>query len=220
MFPPSPFFPKETLNVAEFLLRDGEDDDVAIHFIREGAPGAEKVTWRDLRSRTRAIRDAMINSGVQVGDVIASVISNSVDAMVICLATLSIGALWSSASPELGVDAIVDRYAQIKPKLVFADDGYFYAGKLVKLEGRIKGWSSKLDKRSDKNLSDVIVIPYCKISVDVSKICNGSSLEQFLLRGTGNELLFSELPFSHPAFIIFSSGTVITHRSSYSKLLT
>lgn len=211
MFPPARFFPNDTLNLAEFLLRDGKDNDVAINFVREGVSGIEKVTWGDLRSRTRVVRDAMVNSGVQAGDVVASVISNSIDAIVICLAALSIGALWSSASPELGVDAIVDRYAQVSPKLIFADDGYIYAGKLIKLEDRIKGWASKIDKRSDSKLSDVIIIPYCKLSVDASKICRGSSLQNFLLRGTGHELSFADLPFSHPAFILYSSGTVITH---------
>lgn len=180
---------------------------MAIHFVREGISGIEKVTWQDLRSRTRAVYDAMVSSGVQVGDRVASVISNSVDAMVICLAALSIGAVWSSASCDLGQDAIVDRFSQISPKIVFADDGYIYAGKLIELEDRISQWSHKLGQ--DDHLSSVVVVPYCRLTVDLSRIHKGCSLESFLRRRTGRELAFKYLPFNHPAFILYSSGTVM-----------
>ncbi|KAM5343857.1 hypothetical protein ACJ41O_012394 [Fusarium nematophilum] len=113
--------------MAELLLRNGKDQDVAIHFAREGKTGMEEVTWRDLRNQVRRLRDAMLNSGVRQGDVIAAVVTNSVNAIVICLAALSIGAVMSSSSPDLGRDAIVDRYGQVDPTAVFADDGYFYA---------------------------------------------------------------------------------------------
>ncbi|KAI9745063.1 MAG: hypothetical protein M1818_001341 [Claussenomyces sp. TS43310] len=208
LFPPPRCFASDTLNIAEFLLRNGRADNVAIHFVREGVPGIERVTWQDLRNRTAAFRDAMVNSDIQVGDVVASVISNSVDAIVLCLATLSIGALWSSASCELGVDAIVDRFAQVNPKIIFADDGYIYGGKLIQLEDRISQWSHKLGQTC--GLSTVVVIPYCKVSVKLSRIHTGCSKENFLRRGTGQGLSFKFLPFSHPAFILYSSGTTGT----------
>lgn len=181
---------------------------MAIHFVREGVAGIEKVTWQELRSRTRVVYDAMVSSGVGVGDVVASVISNSVDAMVICLASLSIGALWSSASCELGPVAVVDRFAQVKPKIVFADDGYVYAGKVTNLDARIRQWAQELGK-SGSRLSDVVIIPYCSLATDVSKIYKGCSWDSFVGRGKGRELAFEYLPFSHPAFILYSSGTVI-----------
>lgn len=193
--------------MAELLLRNGKADSVAIHFVREGIAGIETVTWKDLRSRTRAVYDALVNSGVQVGDVVGSVISNSVDAMVICLATLSIGALWSSASCDLGQQAIVDRFSQVSPKVIFADDGYVYAGKLTNLGDRTRDWSQRLGKDGCK-LSAVVIIPYCNLPVDFSKIYKGCAMGDFLRRGTGKELVFEDLPFSHPAFILYSSGTV------------
>lgn len=207
LFPPPKFFTSDVLNVTELLLRNRKANTVAIHFAREGILGIEKVTWQDLRSRTRAVHDAMLSLGVQVGDKVASVISNSVDAMVICLAALSIGAVWSSASCDLGQDAIVDRFSQIRPKIVFADDGYIYAGKVIELKDRIRQWAYKLGQ--DDQLSSIVVIPYCQLPIDLSRIRKGCSFESFLRRGTGRVLTFNYLSFNNPAFILYSSGTVM-----------
>jgi acyl-coenzyme A synthetase/AMP-(fatty) acid ligase len=86
--------------------------------------GIENVTWKQLRSRVQRVYDSMLASGVQEGDRVAAVTSNSVDAIAICLAALAIGAIYSSASPDLGTKAIVDRFKQIAPKLIFADNGF------------------------------------------------------------------------------------------------
>ncbi|KAG9505007.1 hypothetical protein J7337_001973 [Fusarium musae] len=207
LFPPPIFFPNERLNVAELLLRKGADGKVAIHFAREDVSGIEQVTWGDLRGRVKRTRDAMLNSGVRSGDVVAAVITNSVDAMVICLAALSIGAVWSSSSPDLGPDAIHGRYSQVNPKLVFADDSYVYAGKLVKLGNRIEQWAERLGKTGTQ-LRNVVVIANRGVETDCSKIYRGCTHETFLSRGSGQTLEFQLLPFSHPAFILYSSGTV------------
>ncbi|KAJ9144947.1 Acetoacetyl-synthase [Pleurostoma richardsiae] len=206
LFPPPKFFPADSLNITEFLLRDGKDSDVAIHFAREGIPGVQRVTWRDLREQVRQVRDALLNSSVGVGDVVAAVISNSASALVLCLASLSVGAVWSSSSPDLGPDAIVDRYEQVDPKIIFADDGYIYAGKRIDLELRLVQWSQALG-RSDKQLRDVVILPYCSLNPNLSRIYRGCAYESFLRRDTGQKLSFSILPFSHPAFILYSSGT-------------
>ncbi|KAH6871223.1 acetoacetyl-synthase [Thelonectria olida] len=206
LFPPPRFFPDETMNMAEFLLRNGKDSSVAIHFAREGVPGIERVTWQELREQVRTVCDAMINSGIVSGDIIAAVISNSVHAIVLCLATLSLGAIWSSTSPDLGPDGIVDRYIQVNPKIIFADDGYIYAGKLVKLGNRIERWSQTLT-RANSTLKDVVIIPSCNLDTDASRIDYRCTYDSFLQRGTGNKLEFAMFPFSHPAFILYSSGT-------------
>lgn len=207
MFPPPTFFPSESLNITEIMLRNRRDDDIAIHFAREGVSNIENVTWKEFRERIRRIRSALTNSGVVEGDIIAAVISNSVDAMAICLAALSIGAVWSSSSCDLGTAGIVDRYKQISPKVIFADDGYVYAGKTINLEERIVDWSHQLGRATSK-LIDVVVIPYCNLRPDLSKIHLGCSLQTFLDRDSDQELRFDFVPFSHPAFILYSSGTV------------
>ncbi|KAF7557422.1 hypothetical protein G7Z17_g639 [Cylindrodendrum hubeiense] len=206
LFPPPRFFPTEKMNIAEFLLRNGIDEEVAIYFAREGVPGTENVTWQDLRNRVRLARDAMINSSIVPGDVVAAVISNSVHSIVLCLAALSIGAVWSSSSPDLGPDAIIDRYGQVEPKLIFADDGYIYSGKLIKLGDRINQWSRALSGGSG-TLKDIVLLSYCDLDVDISTVYRGCSYADFLNRGTGQKLDFAMLPFSHPAFILYSSGT-------------
>lgn len=207
LFPPPTFFADDYLNLAELMLRYGKDGDVAIHFAREGTAQIEHVTWYQLRERIRRVRDALQSSGIQAGDVVAAVISNSVDAIVICVASLSLGAVWSSSSPDLGIEGIVDRYGQVDPKIVFADDAYIYAGRTVNLADRILKWSCSIGKMS-KDLRDVVILPYCSMAFDASNVYHGCTFESFLARGTGRELSFSFMPFSHPAFILYSSGTV------------
>ncbi|KAL2674289.1 hypothetical protein Neosp_012740 [[Neocosmospora] mangrovei] len=206
LFPPPTFFAHDSLNIAELLLRDGKDEDVAIHFAREDVAGMTKVTWRTLRERVRKTRNALENSGVGAGDTVAAVMSNSVDTIVICLAALSLGAMWSSSSPDLGPAAIVDRYIQINPKIVFADDGYLHRGKRVSLADRISQWSEPISQAA-KSLRNVVVVPFCKLDIDTSKIRRGCSWDSFISRTSGQKLTFDLQPFSHPAFAMFSSGT-------------
>ncbi|KAM5350790.1 hypothetical protein ACJ41O_007295 [Fusarium nematophilum] len=206
LFPPPQFFPNEKMNIAELLLRAGNDGAIAIHFAREGAPGIETVTWRNLRDRVREARDAMVNSNIRPGDIVAAVMSNSVHAIVLCLATLSLGAVWSSSSPDLGPDGIKDRYVQVNPKIIFADDGYVYAGKLVRLGSRIEQWSRAFGQGSS-SLRDIVIIPNCNVDTSAFQIHRQCTYGSFLQRGTGNNLDFAMLPFSHPAFILYSSGT-------------
>ena len=207
MFPPPRFFSTETLNIAEMILRRGRDEDIAIYFARETATDVQEVTWGDLKERVRVLRGAMVNSGVKRGDFVAAVISNSVHAISIALATLSIGAVWSSTACDMGVAGIVDRYSQISPKIIFADDGYVYAGKTTSLAERITEWADRL-KPHNKKLSNVVIIPSCGVEVNVSDIHRGCTLNHFLSRDTGCRLSFDMVPFSHPAFILYSSGTV------------
>lgn len=207
MFPPPKFFPTETLNIAEMILRRGREEDIAIYFARETARDVQEITWADLKERVRRLRGAMVNSGVKRGDVIAAVISNSVHAVSIALATLSIGAIWSSTACDMGVAGIVDRYSQISPKIIFADDGYVYAGKTTGLADRIIRWAADI-KPHNEELADVVVIPSCNLEVNLSDVHKGCTLDDFLSRDRGHRLSFDAVPFSHPAFILYSSGTV------------
>ncbi|KAK2125482.1 hypothetical protein NOF04DRAFT_1248156 [Fusarium oxysporum II5] len=218
MFPPPKFFPAATLNIAELIFRGRKDTDIAIYFSRESLSDVEKVTWASLRERVRKLRSALVNSGVVAGDVVAAVISNSVDAIVICLAALSVGALWSSTSCDMGVGGIVDRYSQIRPKIIFADQGYVYARKIIDLSDRIREWSSKLRERSDI-LARVVVIPNPKLNSIPLHQPNTYTLENFLKTDRGDQLLFEIVPFSHPAFILFSSGTGVALKTKVDSVI-
>jgi acetoacetyl-CoA synthetase len=209
MFPPPKFFPGTSINLAEIILRRSvkEPDTVAIHFAREGVDAVESVTWGQLRLRVERLRDAMVSASVSQGDRVGAVISNSVDAIVICLAALSIGAIFSSAAPELGAKAIFERFVQVKPKLIFADNAYCYGGKVNNVAARISEWASQL-MDMENNVVNIVVLDYCPIAVDLDTISKGIRWKDFLAKGSGRPFAFKMLPFSHPAFILYSSGTV------------
>lgn len=215
MFPPPRFFPTSTLNLAELIFRDRRDTDMAIYFSRESLNDVEEVTWASFRERVRKLRSALINSGVVAGDVVAAVISNSVDAMVICLAALSIGALWSSTSCDMGAGGIVDRYSQIRPKIIFAEQGYVYAGKTIDLSDRIRHWSRELRERNETFTAQVVLVPNPNIIISPLHDPNSCTFADFSKADRGDQLLFEMLPFSHPAFILFSSGTVCVAIASF-----
>lgn len=180
---------------------------MAIYFAREGVPGVVEVTWERLRRETRNVRDAMISTGVNSGDTVAAIVSNSVYSVVLALACLSIGAVWSSASPDLGANAILDRFSQVNPKIIFTDDGYVYAGKTVDIQLKTVEWARELGKKAPA-MMNVVVLPYLSTNPDLSVIYRGIHYDTFLQRGIGRKLEFEMFPFSHPAFILYSSGTV------------
>jgi acetoacetyl-CoA synthetase len=160
----------------------------------------------DLRARVEKIYDALLSNGVEQGDRVGAVISNSVNAIAICLATLAIGAIYSSASPELGNQGIVDRFSQIKPEIIFADNGYIFGGKTFNLATRMAQWSAILTKQ-DNNIARVVVLPSIDTPIQIGQINRGMTWESFIQSGAGRELQFASLPFTHPAFILYSSGT-------------
>ncbi|KAI1018020.1 hypothetical protein LB504_003801 [Fusarium proliferatum] len=215
MFPPPRFFPTSTLNLAELIFRGRKDIDMAVYFSRESLNDIEEVTWASLRERVRKLRSALISSGVVAGDVVAAVISNSVDAMVVCLAALSIGALWSSTSCDMGAGGIVDRYSQIRPKIIFAEQGYVYAGKAIDLTDRIRQWSRELRERNETFTTQIVLVPNPNISISPLHEPNSCTFGEFSKADRGDQLLFEMLPFSHPAFILFSSGTVCVAIASF-----
>lgn len=209
LFPPPRFFASETLSIAEIMFRNRNPSDVAIYFACQEEAPLEIVTWGELRERVRQARSALQRSGVGRGDVVAAVISNSVHATVLALATASLGAIWSSSSCDLGVHGIVDRYRQIHPKVVFADEGYVYGSKTFDLKERIATWAKELLAEPESRLKDVVVIGQGhKQGEDVSSIPAGFRFSSFLARDGGDKLAFDLVPFTHPGFILFSSGTV------------
>ncbi|TQS34484.1 hypothetical protein Golomagni_05127 [Golovinomyces magnicellulatus] len=206
MFPPPNFFPSVKLNITEMMLRNRSAGQVAIYYTRESAV-VETFTWGEMKRLIRRARAALVRSGVASGDVVAAVISNSIDATVLALAVLSIGAIWSSSSCELGIPGIIDRYRQIHPKIIFADAGYVYAGKKFDLNQRIAKWSKDLASEPGSKLQDVVVIPFSGRLVDIKSISKGCNYHDFLSRDDNAPLAFDLVPFTHPAMILFSSGT-------------
>nr|XP_014339562.1 PREDICTED: acetoacetyl-CoA synthetase [Latimeria chalumnae] len=167
-----------------------------------------KVTFGELRKDVALYAAAMRKMGVRAGDRVVGYLPNSIHAVEAMLAAASIGAIWSSTSPDFGVNGVLDRFSQIQPKIIFSVDAVIYNGKehnhMEKLQNVVKGLP---------DLKKVIVIPYVqsKKTIDVSKIPNSVFLEDFLATGKEGDqapqLEFEQLPFSHPLFIMYSSGT-------------
>ncbi|XP_055462171.1 acetoacetyl-CoA synthetase isoform X1 [Psammomys obesus] len=201
------WFRGSRLNYAENLLRHKENDRVALYVAREGREKIVKVTFEELRQQVALFAAAMRKMGVKKGDRVVGYLPNSAHAVEAMLAAASIGAIWSSTSPDFGVNGVLDRFSQIQPKLIFSVEAVVYNGKehghLEKLHRVVKGLP---------DLQRVVLIPYVlpREKIDISKIPNSVFLDDFLASGTGAQapqLEFEQLPFSHPLFIMFSSGT-------------
>ncbi|XP_070256063.1 acetoacetyl-CoA synthetase isoform X1 [Myotis yumanensis] len=201
------WFAGSRLNYAENLLRHRENDKVALYVAREGREEIVKVTFEELRQQVALFAAAMRKMGVRKGDRVVGYLPNSEHAVEAMLAAASIGAIWSATSPDFGVNGVLDRFSQIQPKLIFSVEAVVYNGKvhghLDKLQQVVKGLP---------DLEKVVVIPYVapREEVDISKVPNSVFLDDFLATGKGDQapqLEFEQLPFSHPLFIMFSSGT-------------
>uniref|UniRef100_A0A2K6M419 Acetoacetyl-CoA synthetase n=1 Tax=Rhinopithecus bieti TaxID=61621 RepID=A0A2K6M419_RHIBE len=201
------WFKGSRLNYAENLLRHKENDRVALYVAREGKEEIVKVTFEELRQEVALFAAAMRKMGVKKGDRVVGYLPNSEHAVEAMLAAASIGAIWSSTSPDFGVNGVLDRFSQIQPKLIFSVEAVVYNGKehnhMEKLQQVVKGLP---------DLKKVVVIPYVssREKIDLSKIPNSVFLDDFLATGTSEQapqLEFEQLPFSHPLFIMFSSGT-------------
>ncbi|XP_054248663.1 acetoacetyl-CoA synthetase isoform X2 [Indicator indicator] len=201
------WFKGSRLNYAENLLKHKDNDKIALYAAKEGKEEILKVTFEELRQAVALYAAAMRKMGVKVGDRVVGYLPNSIHAVEAMLAAASIGAIWSSTSPDFGINGVLDRFSQIQPKLIFSVEAVIYNGKehnhLEKLLSVVKGLP---------DLKKVVVIPYVfsRETIDISKIPNSIFLEDFLATGKGDQapqLEFEQLPFSHPLFIMYSSGT-------------
>ena len=160
------------------------------------------MTHAELYDSVARLAKSLREIGVAIGDRVAAYMSNLMETAIAMLAVTSIGAIWSSCGTELGPKAVLDRFGQIEPKVLFTTDGYYYKGKkfsvLLNAAEVTKGISS---------LKKTIVIPYTEEKPDISSISNSVLFNEFISQGDQREIQFEQLPFDHPAYIMFSSGT-------------
>ncbi|HXZ84332.1 MAG TPA: acetoacetate--CoA ligase, partial [Myxococcota bacterium] len=192
--PGARFFPAARLNFAENLLRRR---DPAPALVFSGEDGARReLSFAELRGQVGALAVWLRGAGVRAGDRVAGIVPNCPEAVVAMLAATSLGAVWSSCSPDFGVRGVLDRFGQIEPKVLFAADGYWYGGKAHLLAERIGEIRAGLP-----SLQRVVSIPFLG-----GQPLPGSERFEALV-ADGCEPRFERLPFSHPVFILFSSGT-------------
>ncbi len=198
--PGARWFTGARLNYAENLLRH-RDDRPAIIF-----QGEEKVkqsiTYSELYDETARLAKALRDAGVKTGDRVAGFMPNMPEAIIAMLAATSIGAIWSSCSPDFGIKGVLDRFGQIEPKILFTADGYFYKDRGFDSLERISGIIDSLP-----SVEKIIVVPYTQEKPDISRLPNAIIYEDFLSKEEGLDIQFEQLPFDHPLYIMYSSGT-------------
>jgi acetoacetyl-CoA synthetase len=201
--PGTEWFVGSELNYTEHVFRHADErpDEPAVLHQSELRPLSE-LTWRELRSKAGAMAAALKSLGVERGDRVAAFIPNVPEALIAFLASASIGAVWSSCSPDFGFGAVTDRLAQIEPKVLFAVDGYRYGGKdydrtdvVAKLQGEMP------------SLEKTIVVPYLSEEPDTSELEDVVFWDELLSENEGAELEFEQVPFDHPLWVLYSSGT-------------
>ena len=192
------WFVGATLNYAEHLLRR-EGEDPAIVF--RGEDGSRRaLSFDELRAEVAATAAALIDAGVGKGDRVAGFLPNGVEAIVAMLATASIGGTWSSCSPDFGANGVVDRFGQIEPRVLFAVDGYFYNGKLIDVSSVVAEIAARVP-----SIDHVVVANFAGTGAHPDVAASVVDFEVF--KRPGSPLEFVPVPFDHPLFIMFSSGT-------------
>ncbi len=199
--PGAEWFAGTSLNYAEHVFAGKDDAETAILHASE-LRQLEQLSWGELRAQVAATAAGLRALGVERGDRVVAYMPNIPEAIVAFLATASIGAIWSSCSPDFGPASVIDRFAQIEPKVLFAVDGYRYGAKdfdrretLAKLQAEMP------------SLLRTVVLPYLDPDPDLAPLRDAIRWGELLATGGGAELSFERVPFDHPLWVLYSSGT-------------
>ena len=197
------WYPEARLNFAENLLRR-RDERCALIFHGEDQVVRE-LSFAELRDHVSRLAQALRGFGVVAGDRVAGYLPNMPETIIAMLATASLGAIWSSCSARCGVQGVVDRFAQIEPKVLFSADGYFYAGKPHDCLATVKQVLARID-----SISHVIVVPYVSSQPVLDELPTGrqvaSRMDELLSAQQGGEIAFNRVAFNHPLYITYSSA--------------
>ena len=198
----SNWFPEGRLNFAENLLRFRDSRDAIVSWDERGR--RRKLTCAELHEEVSRAAHALHALGIQPGDRVAGFLPNIAETIIAMLAAAWLGAVWSSCSPDFGTQAVLDRLGQIEPRVLFAADGYRYAGKELDVRERIAGIATAIP-----SIEQVVVVPWLRDDPDLSPIGGAVSWPEFLTRrgGGSSALPFTRFPFDHPLYIMYSSGT-------------
>lgn len=194
------WFAGAKLNFAENLLRF-RDDHTAIIFKGENCE-AVQLSYAELYDQVARLAKSLRQKGVVTGDRVAGLMPNLAETVVAMLAAISIGAIWSSCSPDFGINGVMDRFGQIQPKILFSADGYRYNGRSYDSLAKVAEIVNQIS-----SIEQVIVVPYLAKEPDISALPQAVLYQTFLTDETCLEIEFAQLPFNHPVYIMYSSGT-------------
>ncbi len=199
--PGAAFFPDAQLNFAENLLRKSGPTDAIVF---RGEDKVERLlSWDELSGLVSRMQQLFVSLGVKQGDRIAAMMPNMPETVAAMLAATSIGAVWSSCSPDFGEQGVLDRFGQIEPVLFIAPDGYWYNGKQNDVTAKVQAVAAKLP-----SVRKTIIVDYLRTAAQaVTAMAEAVTLDEALSPFEAQPVIFARLPFSHPLYILFSSGT-------------
>jgi acetoacetyl-CoA synthetase len=198
--PGARFFPDARLNFAENLLRRCDDTEALVFWGEEQV--RRRLTHRELCEAVSRTQQALAAAGVGEGDRVAAFMPNMPETVVAMLAAASLGAVFTSCSPDFGVQGVVDRFGQVEPKVLFCCDGYRYNGKVVETLPRIAQIMEQLP-----SVRRVVVVPYVSEAPVVSIVPRAVGLADFVAPHAARAIAYASMPFNHPLYILYSSGT-------------
>ncbi len=200
--PGAEWFAGTALNYAEHVFAGKDDAETAILHASELRPELDQLSWGELRARVAAVAAGLRALGVERGDRVVAYLPNLPEAIVAFLASASVGAIWSSCSPDFGPASVVDRFAQIEPKVLFAVDGYRYGGKDFDRRDTVAQLQEAMP-----SLRRTVVLPYLDPDPDLSPLRDAMRWDELLAAGEGAAPRFERVPFEHPLWVLYSSGT-------------
>ncbi len=197
--PGAKYFPDARLNFAENLLRRTGPGDAIVFWGEDKVK--RRMSWDQLTDEVARFAQALRKLGVASGDKVAAYMPNMPETIVAALATMSLGAIWSSCSPDFGVTGVLDRFGQIQPKVLVAAEGYYYAGKTFDQLPKVKEILAKLP-----TVEMTVIVGYTRERVDLASLPNAVHYADFI-QPKASGLTFEQVPFNHPLYILYSSGT-------------
>ncbi|WP_439515269.1 acetoacetate--CoA ligase [Oceanibaculum nanhaiense] len=198
--PGAQFFPDATLNFAENLLRKNDETDAIIFWGEDKVK--RRLSWRALNEAVSRLAQALKAEGVEKGDRVAAYMPNLPETVIAMLAASSLGATFTSASPDFGVQGVLDRFGQTEPKVLIAVEGYHYNGKVIDCLAKLREVAAQLP-----TVKRVVVVPYARDAMDLAGIERAVPYADYVAPYQPKTLEFVRVPFNHPLYILYSSGT-------------